>query len=354
MTHATRLLYQHNNLPIFQNKMYDSYDAAISSPTGDVRLVEDLKTGLIRNEAFASERMIYDLSYQNEQGLSVAFKKHLGNVASLIIDNMGRDKIVEVGCGKGLFLQMLGDMGVDITGFDPAYEGSDERIRVEYFQPGNSIEGRGLILRHVLEHIQDPVAFLGQLKEANNHQGLIYIEVPCFDWIRDNRAWFDVFYEHVNYFRLSDFSRMFGSIKASGHVFGGQYLYAVADLSTLREPVYEPSLAVDMPADFALPLHHEKDEAPSIVWGGASKGVIFSLHRARMGAPVSAVVDINPAKQGKYLPITGIEVESPETVLSRLDKDSTIFVMNSNYLDEIKAMAGDTYRYVSIDRIAGF
>src|SRR3546814_9608010 len=61
----------------------------------------------------------------------------------------------------------------------------------------------------------------------------IYIEVPCFDWIVEHSAWFDVFYEHVNYFRLADLRAMFGTVHEAGHLFGGQYLYIVADLSTL-------------------------------------------------------------------------------------------------------------------------
>jgi len=46
---------------------------------------------------------------------------------------------------------------------------------------------------------------------------LIYIEVPCFDWICLHRSWFDVFYQHFN-FRLADFDRVFGS--ASSQVGG--------------------------------------------------------------------------------------------------------------------------------------
>lgn len=94
---------------------------------------------------------------------------------------------------------------MDITGFDPTYEGHNDRIRKEYFSPGIIDRADGLVLRHVLEHVQQPVQFLKQIAEANGHAGRIYIEVPCFDWIREHNAWFDIFYEHVNYFRLDDF-----------------------------------------------------------------------------------------------------------------------------------------------------
>ncbi len=345
------VLYQQAGLPIFQNRMYETYEEAIGSKTGDVRLIEDLQTGLVRNAAFDPSVMIYDTAYQNEQGLSPVFKKHLEEVSDIIVKNLGRHEIIEVGCGKGLFLEMLGGKGVDIAGFDPAYEGADPRIRQEYFQPGSGMKAHGLILRHVLEHIPDPVSFLRALREANGGAGLIYIEVPCLDWIINNRAWFDIFYEHVNYFRLSDFDRIFGRVVASGRLFGRQYLYAIADLASLRDPIIDETDRVKIPGNFDAAVRNQNFDEHAVVWGGASKGVIFSLLRLRNGNPVKTVIDINPAKQGKFLPLSGIKVQSPDEVLKTLPPDSNVYVMNRNYIEEIKLMSGNRFNYIEIDRI---
>jgi hypothetical protein len=78
-----------------------------------------------------------------------------------------------------------------------------------------------------------PYDFLCQLRDANGGGGMIYIEVPCFDWILSERAWFDIFYEHLNYFCLTDFDRMFDRVIQKGRFFGDQYLYVVADLASL-------------------------------------------------------------------------------------------------------------------------
>jgi len=131
---------------------------------------------------------------------------------------------------------MLVRLDYDVTGFDPVYEGNNIRIQRRYFDQNIIGHAEGTILRHVLEHVQQPVDFLKQIKVANGGKGRIYIEVPCLDWICKYKAWFDIFYEHVNYFRLSDFKRMFGEIIASGYLFGEQYLYVVAELATLRGP----------------------------------------------------------------------------------------------------------------------
>lgn len=346
-----RLLYQQQGLPIFQNQMYASSNEAKNCPQGGIKLVEDQLTGLVYNKAFDPSLMVYDSSYQNEQGVSPLFLNHLKQVSDLVLRYLGDKAVIEVGCGKGLFLEILSQNGCDVTGFDPTYEGQSEKIQKQYFSPDIGMKAKGLVLRHVLEHIQDPYNFLNLLKSANGGGGRIYIEVPCFDWICEHDAWFDIFYEHVNYFRLKDFYRMFGSIIDSGHLFGGQYLYVVADLSTLQEPLLDSQNPVQFPENFGKSLIKKvKFSSGGVaVWGGASKGVIFALYSERAGRSVDIVIDINPAKQGKYLPLTGILVQSPDTALKSLPHGSSIVVMNSNYLEEIKLMSNNLYNYIGVD-----
>lgn len=351
MTHQTRELYRVEQLPVFQNRMYDTALEARNCPKGDIHLVEDQVTGLVHNLAFRPELMVYDNHYQNEQAVSPLFQEHLESAATLIEQWMGRKRLVEVGCGKGYFLEMLLAKGFDVTGFDPTYEGNNPRIQRRSFAPNVIDEADGLILRHVLEHIPNPYDFLRLLGEANGGRGKIYIEVPCFDWICAHRAWFDVYYEHVNYFRLSDFKRLFGQVIDSGRLFGGQYLYVIAELSSLRPPTIDTDDGVEFPHDFTRRIVETmpKGTNPSAIWGGASKGVIFALLKERAGSPVAQVIDINPAKQGKYLAATGLRVQSPAEALAELPQGSTIYVMNPNYLKEIQQMSHHAYHYVAID-----
>ena len=346
-----RDLYSIEQLPIFQNRMYDFEAEAIACPKGDVRLVEDLQTGLVYNASFNPELMEYDEHYQNEQAVSSMFQEHLESVAQIIKHSIGLDGLVEVGCGKGYFLELLLQQGFNVTGFDPAYEGTNTRIERHYFEPTLGIKANGLILRHVLEHILEPVDFLMRLKDANGGSGLIYIEVPNFDWICSKKAWFDIFYEHANYFRLEDFDRMFKNIIERGELFGGQYIYVVAELTSLTIPKYDVQNRVDFPHDFLdlLVINNRTDHKSAAIWGGASKGVIFSLLKKREGIHFNTVIDINPAKQGKFLPGTGLQVQSPTHALTKLALGSDIWVMNSNYLDEIKEMSGNAFKYICID-----
>ena len=355
---SRREIYRVAGVPLLQNRTFDSARAARECATGDVVVVQDMQTGLIFNEAFDPAAVEYDAEYQNEQALSEAFLRHLDFVARVMKKHFSELALIEIGCGKAHFLAMLKEMGFSITGFDPAYEGTSPDVQREYFSADTGIDAGGIVLRHVLEHVPDPVAFLKQIGDMNGNRGRIYIEVPCFDWICRNRSWFDIYYEHVNYFRLTDLERMFGTVHEAGYSFGGQYIYIVAEIGTVRTPLASGATPAELPPDFlgSVQVHARRlmrsagDRSQgTAVWGAASKGVIFALFMDRAGAPVSLAVDINPAKQGRFLPVTGLRIESPENAARLLTRGSDVFVMNSNYLAEIERLGGDRYTYIPVE-----
>jgi len=350
---SVRELFRVESLLVFQNKMFKDKSSAINCTKGDVVLVQNIETGLIYNAAFDQSLMKYDDDYQNEQANSTVFQKHLTDVQHIIEQVFPTRSFTEVGCGKGYFLEHMDKVGFSVIGLDPTYEGNNPKVIKQYFEPSLGLKPDNIVLRHVLEHVSDPYDFLVSIAKTNENKGYVYIEVPCFDWIAERKAWFDIFYEHVNYFRLADIDRFFANVIDSGHVFGGQYLYVVADLASLRKPVISSEPEFIFPTDFLAGINIVKQLAKTqkhkVIWGGASKGVIFALYLQKAGINIDYVIDINPAKQGKYLAATGIKVSSPEDVLDKIEKGSDIFVMNSNYLEEIIKLSNNQFNYIKVD-----
>lgn len=348
------LLFEQRELPTFQNRLHDTADAARSCPRGDVRLIQNLTTGLIYNSAFQPSEMIYDEGYDAVQDCSPTYMSHLNDVANIVESALGCEEILEIGCGKAYFLELLQSRGTSITGIDPSYSGDNPAVERLRFEETRAIRpARGIILRHVLEHLYDPLAFLRNLQAANGGHGRIYIEAPCFDWILSERSWFSIFYEHVNYFRMADLRCFFSSVMESGYMFGGQYMYVVADLSTLKEPSHFVSGAVTFPTDFLSEvsvLTSTRTKGPRAVWGAGSRGVIYALLRERQGDPVTVLIDINPAKWGRYIPASGLRVCSPEAGIALLEEGSEICVMNRNYMPEVHTMTEGRYKLVGVGR----
>jgi len=352
---SEREIFRLNGVPAYQNKMFDTRDAAAGCPYGDIVLVQDTETGLIFNTAYDPVKLSYDETYQNEQGHSLTFQTHMNEVIGKIDLHFSEKHILEVGCGKGGFLDLMRQHGHDAVGIDPAYEGSAPYIYKQHFNANLGINADAVVLRHVLEHVSKPLDFLRSIALANDYRGKIYIEVPSLDWIIERRSWFDVFYEHVNYFRLVDFERMFSVIHEIGHLFGGQYIYIIADLCSMRDPKLNnsPDL-VNFPSNFmnavesSLNLTYKSKR--KIVWGAAAKGVMFSHHLMSHGFSLDFAIDINPSKQGKFMGGSALPVLSPASGLARLSAGDDVFVMNSNYIDEISALGGDHLTYILVDR----
>ncbi|MEM8712153.1 MAG: SAM-dependent methyltransferase, partial [Planctomycetota bacterium] len=71
---------------------------------------------------------------------------------------------------------------------------------------------------------------------------------------------------------------------------------------------------------------------PVALWGSGSKAVSY-LTTLGVGDLVSAVVDINPHKHGKFLAGTGHEIIAPEKL--KEIQPAHVLIMNAIYVDEI-------------------
>ena len=336
------LIYKVSGVPIFQNKSYPSAELAKVSPSRDIALLVCCNCGFIFNSSFDNSVMNYDSDYHNEQNFSDMFVNHMDSVIDIFVSSGYANKsVVEIGCGKGQFIEMLQNRGFTVTGFDPAYGGNKPGIVKDYFGDKYSdIKTDLIVMRHTLEHIEDPLNFLHSIARSCSYSGSVYIEVPDFNWTVDNGAFWDVCYEHCNYFTLDSIGGMFKKSK-QGHLFGGQYMYILADLADLKEHSNGSSNCRDYSSNNLRDVfgkYCDKIESMYglILWGAGTKGVLLANLADPFKTHVSCLVDINPNKQGKYIPISGHPVVSPAEILNLHGRD--VLVMNDNYLVEARNM----------------
>lgn len=318
-----------------------------------IRLRRNTSLEFVENDAFDSRLIDYSEDYQNSQAYSNKFKEHMKSVLSLLKLEAKQDSlIVEVGCGKGDFVEMVqADGFFKIQGFDASFEGNNSAIEKRYLNKNDRIKADLVVLRHVLEHLPNPYNFLLMLKEVFKNSK-IYIEVPNYDWIIDNKTYFDITYEHVNYFSQKSLRKLFKkSSTRHGLLFDDQYQYVVADLSSLNHEfseLYEsenwefisfrdlfPYLRADIERLDAL-----AKGCCVYIWGAATKGCLFLAHCKnynRLIDKVQSAIDQNPHKRGKFLPGSLVKIKSKEEFLETVKENALLIVSNPAYKDEIVA-----------------
>ena len=113
----------------------------------------------------------------------------------------GAPTVFDVGCGRGLFLAALLAEGVEVWGFERSREatfGCDPRIHLHVGARVDDVTapsgGFGAIsIRHVLEHLKDPVDALRQMRTLLHPDGWLLVDVPAFDSLQaafGGSAWF--------------------------------------------------------------------------------------------------------------------------------------------------------------------
>ncbi len=107
--------------------------------------------------------------------------------------------LLDIGCGKGLFLKSASDGGYDVWGLDVSQKATDF-VRREYgfeVMTGNIDAAKGpqfdiITLWHVLEHFADPLQKLKHIRRLLNPGGICFIEVPNLNSIKfvlSGRKW---------------------------------------------------------------------------------------------------------------------------------------------------------------------
>ena len=89
-----------------------------------------------------------------------------------------------------------------------------------------------------------------------------------------------------------------------------------------------------------------RQDGPLAVWGAGAKGVAFLNVLDPDASLVETVIDINPRKQGGFVPGTGHPIHGVDGL--REAGTSSVLVMNPGYAAECRGMALDRVGHVRV------
>ncbi|GAB5373578.1 MAG: class I SAM-dependent methyltransferase [Acuticoccus sp.] len=340
--------------PVVCNALYDDADAARAAPVADVALAVCADCGLVFNAAFDAARIRYETRYENALHHSPSFRAYAERLADDLVAryNLAGRNVTEIGCGDGYFLRLLLDRGVvHATGYDPSMAGrhdeSDARLTIvpDLFAAETALAPfDALVCRHVLEHLPDPQAFAGTLRQASR-DAVLYIEVPNGAWLLDTVSVWDVIYEHVTYWTEPAMRTLlrragFRPIRIEP-AFGGQFL-SVEAVPDEADEAYLPAGAApvrEAAQRFAAAARASIDDwsgrlagqGVAAIWGAGSKGITFA--NAIKADAIAAMVDLNPRKHGLCAPVSAIPVVAPDALAGFAP--SLVLIANGLYQGEI-------------------
>jgi SAM-dependent methyltransferase len=366
---ATVAFHHEESVPTNSCLLLSDRAEAARYPRGtlDLRFCEGC--GFISNASFDPALAEYSARYEETQGFSARFNDFARDLAKRWVDEYdlhGRT-VLEIGCGKGEFLEMMCEAGVGRgVGIDPSAHPerrtSEAASKIEwitdfYSETYADIDADAIVCRHTLEHIWPVGDFMRTVRRTigDRNDIVVLFELPDVRRVLEEVAFWDVYYEHCSYFSAGSLARLF---RATGFDvidvsldYDDQYLLIEARPAAPGAVAVRSAIEDDMRIlGAAVTAFSEAYEAnldrwrsrlrdlragggTAVIWGAGSKGVAFLTALGSTG-DIEYAVDINPYKHGMFMAGTGQQIVAPDLLVEH--RPDLVVVMNPVYVDEIR------------------
>ena len=346
-------------------------------PFYPLRALVCAKCFLVQLEQFQTpERIFSDYAYFSSY--SSSWLEHSRRYAEQMIERLSLDgdsQVVEIASNDGYLLQFFAERDISVLGVEPAANVAEVAVAkgvptvVEFF--GEDVARRlaeqspaDLLLgNNVLAHVPDLNDFVAGMKALLKPGGVITMEFPHLMRLIADNQWDTIYHEHFSYFSFLTVSAVFAA--------HGLRLFDVQELPThggsLRifaahaEDAAKPETAaarelaereraagyesLETYSGYGRRVEQDKRQILRFLIDLKERG----LRVAAYGAPakgntllnycgvgrdtIDYTCDLNPHKQGHFLPGSHIPIRSPDVL--REDRPDVVLILPWNLKDEI-------------------
>ncbi len=305
---------------------------------------------VIRAAAFSAEMK----DFRNKQFQSFAQKYSLKG-----------EKVIEIGCGRGEYLSIMQQLGVEAYGLEYAEEAVMQcvknglKVSQGFIQSGSEslkhAPFKGFFILNFLEHLPDPNSTLRGIYNNLMNDAIGLVEVPNFDMILRKNLFSEFIGDHLFYFTRETLNT---TLKLNGfeilecdEVWHDYIISAVVRKRAKigLERFYKDQAKLKNEIEEYINRFQDKKVA---IWGAGHQALaVISL--TNLTGKVKYVVDSAVFKQGKFTPATHIPIVSPDTLGT--DPVGAIIVMAASYSDEVvKIIQGKFGKKIAIAVLRDF
>ncbi len=332
---------------------------------------------LVQLEEFESPAHIFS-DYAYFSSYSTSWLAHCERYCEMIVQRCALSEssmVVEIASNDGYLLQYFSQRNIPVLGVEPAGNVAEAAIAkgiptvVAFFgkQTAASLasEARADLLlgNNVLAHVPDVNDFVAGMKTLLKPRGVITMEFPHLMRLVEQNQWDTIYHEHFSYFSFLTARRLFeahglrlfdveelpthgGSLR----VFGchsddpGRKETASAEALAERERkagyqrietylAYGRRVAQDKRAILRSLIDMKDDGLRIVGYGAPAKGNTL-LNYCGIGRDIiDYTCDLNPHKQGRFLPGSHIPIRPPEAIME--DKPDVVLILPWNLKLEI-------------------
>ena len=336
------------------------HDIIISTEEGSGRLKQDIDTS-VRSMLFNIYNQDENIGYiQDNNSLASPYHDDLLRVILREVIELSGISILEIGCGGCTLLENLAKLGAKVTGLDPSpfsqrvATAKNIRLIPHFFEPKLIQDQYDLVyFSDVLEHVEDPAAFLRQVKTCLTDGSKIIIAVPDASMELDTGDFSMLMHQHISYFNKKS---LYNTIVSSGLTvktieragYGGS-LYAVAEVkendSEAKELIGSSSSYLQK-ANNAASYFHDffqkvKRESENIYCYVPLRALPYLSKIDELDSPFIKLIDDTPFWEDMY--IDGVAHRIKPLAKCKINHNDSVLIFSNTFGSLLKEKVNQTH-----------
>ena len=365
------------------NNLVELSDSSLQNHCYPLKAMTCVNCALVQLSEELPREVLFKPDYVYYSSFSTSWLEHSELYAQKMIQFLSlnhEDLVIEIASNDGYLLKYFKNNGIKVLGIEPALGVANEAIKkgittlIDFF--GESLASqliktkkpKLIIGNNVLAHVPNLHDFISGVATLIDGEGVITFEFPHLLNLLKNCQFDTIYHEHYSYLSITALMPIFEQHKLK--VFevekllthGGSLRIFLAKndsnwkISRSVQDILEEELKFDprnvriyellqsksikTKSDLVNELSKLKANGMKIsAYGAADKGITLLNYCGINSDVIDYVVDLNPSKQGKFLPGCQIPIVGPEILTS--NSPDVLLVLAWNLSIEIKSQLND-------------